>query len=120
MNLKINQIDKKSFSNAIFFCSLYFLIGTYDNLTGLEIEKFINSIICGSNSSGCELLMLLLYSQSYLYGALFCAFLGSSDIAFIFCQIIVCVFFTTILYIILKEVRLSAHKRKNTTKIDKL
>jgi len=116
MNLKINQIDKKSFSNAIFFCSLYFLIGTYDNLTGLEIEKFLNSIICGSSISGCELIMLLLYSQSYLYGALFCTFLGSSDIAFIFCQIIVFLFFTLILYIILREIRSLKESKKQNSK----
>lgn len=116
MNLKINQIDKKSFSNAIFFCSLYFLIGTYDNLTGLEIEKFLNSIICGSSSSGCELIMLLLYFQSYLYGALFCTFLGSSDIAFIFCQIIVFLFFTLILYIILREIRSLKESKKQNSK----
>lgn len=116
MNLKINQIDKKSFSNAIFFCSLYFLIGTCDNLTGLEIEKFLNSIICESSSSGCELIMLLLYSQSYLYGTLFCAFLGSSDIAFIFCQIIVFLFFTSILYIILREIRSLKERKKQNIK----
>jgi hypothetical protein len=112
MNLRIDKIDQKSFFNAMLFSFLYVLIGTYDNLTGLQLEKFINSIICGAGSSGCELIMLLLYSQSYLYGALFCAFLGSSDIAFIFCQIIVFLFFTAILYIILREIRSLKERKK--------
>lgn len=117
MNLKMLKIEKKSFLNAIFFCFLYFLIGTYDNLTGLQFEKFLNNIICGSSSSGCELIILILYGQSYLYGALFCAFLGSSDIAFVFCQIIVFIFFTTILYFILREIKSVKERRKKNDNV---
>lgn len=92
------KIDKKRLIVSIVISFIYVSIGTYDNLTGLHFEKFLNNTFC--NSSQCELLLLVFYSQSYLYGALFCAFFGGSNIAFIFCQIIVFMVVAGVIYLL--------------------
>ena len=93
--------SKKHIILSAFISFVYVFIGTYDNLTGLKIEKYLKSIICNNSDSFCELYMLIFYSQSYLYGALICGFFGSSDFAFIICQIFVWAFFFGIVYIII-------------------
>ena len=93
--------SKKQIILSAFISFIYVFIGTYDNLTGLKIEKYLKNIICDTGDSFCELYMLIFYSQSYLYGALMCGFFGSSDLAFIICQIFVWAFFFGIVYIII-------------------
>ena len=92
---------KKHIILSAFVSFVYVFIGTYDNLTGLKIEKYLKNIICDTGESFCELYMLIFYSQSYLYGALICGFFGSSDLAFIICQIFVWAFFFGFVYIII-------------------
>lgn len=85
-------------------------------MTGLKIEKYLNSIICNSGDSFCELYMLIFYSQSYLYGALICGFFGSSDLAFIICQIFVWVFFFGIVYLIIMVLKFILNEIKSISK----
>ena len=85
---------------SAFISFLYIFIGTYDNLTGLTIEKYLKNLICDSGDSFCELYILIFYSQSYLYGALMSGFFRSTDLAFIICQIFVWLFFFGIVYLI--------------------
>lgn len=109
----MNKIDKRIFIIAISISFIYVLIGTYDNLNELHFENFLNNILCRSKL--CEFSLLILYSQSYLYGALFCAFFGGSDIAFIFCQIIVFIIFAFLIYyflIIIKVIRKFVFNKK--------
>lgn len=102
----MNKLNKTRFIVATTFSFIYVLVGTFDNLTGLHFENFLNDVFCNNNL--CEFSLLIIYSQSYLYGALFCAFLGGSDIAFIFCQIIVFIILSGLIYfllIIIKAIR---------------
>lgn len=98
---------------AVIISLTYVLIGTYDNLTGLKIEKYIKSAICDSGDSLCELYILIFYSQSYLYGALICGFFGSSDLAFVICQIFVWAFFFGVVYLIIMVLKLIFSEIKN-------
>ncbi len=108
--------DKKHIILSAFISFVYIFIGTYDNLTGLKIEKYLKSIICNTGDSFCELYMLIFYSQSYLYGALMCGFFGSSDFTFIICQIFVWAFFFGIVYIIIMVLKFILNKIKNIGK----
>jgi hypothetical protein len=108
--------NKKHIILSVSISFVYIFIGTYDNLTGLKIEKYLKSIICYNGDSFCELYMLIFYSQSYLYGALICGFFGSSDLAFIICQIFVWVFFFGIVYLIIMFLKLILSAIKNIGK----
>ncbi|PWN58537.1 hypothetical protein C1634_023615 [Chryseobacterium viscerum] len=96
-------MDKTRFKIASTISFIYLLVGTCDNLTGLHFEKFLNNTFCDNNL--CEFFLLIFYSQSYLYGALFCGFLGGSDIAFIFCQIIIFIILSGIIYFLLLMIK---------------
>jgi len=95
------KINSKRKILALVISLLYIGIGTYDNLSGLRIEKAVQIFMCGTEGSLCELMVLIFYSQSYLYGALFSGFLGSSNLAFIICQIIVLIPMYLILNLVL-------------------
>lgn len=92
--------NKKHIILSAFISFVYIFIGTYDNLTGLKIEKYLKNIICDVGDSFCELFILIFYSQSYLYGSLICGFFGSSDLAFIICQIFIWLLFFAFVYLI--------------------
>lgn len=93
--------NKKHITLSAFISFVYIFIGSYDNLTGLKVEKYLKSLVCDSGDSFCELFMLIFYSQSYLYGALICGFFGGSNTAFIICQILVWLFFFVITFILI-------------------
>ncbi|GEM_PF-4029659 len=91
--------NKKEIILSAFLSFVYVFIGTYDNLTGLKIERYLKNIICDAGDSFCELYMLIFFSQSYLYGALLCGFFGNTDLAFIICQIFVWIVFFAITFV---------------------
>ena len=105
--------NKKLIILCAFISFLYIFIGTYDNLTGLKIEKILRNINCNIGDSFCELYLLIFYSQSYLYGALMCGFFGSSDLAFVICQIFVCILLFLTLTIAITISKLFLYKIKN-------
>lgn len=105
--------NKKYIILSAFISFIYILVGTYDNLTGLKIEKFLKTIICDIGDSFCELCLLIFYSQSYLYGSLISGFFGSSNLSFIISQIIVWIFFFGIVYLILMIFKFYLNRVKN-------
>lgn len=92
--------NKKHIFIPVLISFTYILIGTYDNLTGLNFEKYLKNLVCENADNFCELYLFAFYSQSYLYGAILCGFFGTSDLAFIICQLFIWMIFFFFIYLI--------------------